>query len=440
MVDAMVARIAIPPAQVSRVTLAVYPDPKTGLQISLSITLSEAMPMATLLETWQVSQARTRDGHTIYAGDQPGVDAFYLPSDQVALKQIQRFAVGSIDAMTDLASIQGEPIPLPRSLRSLWNKTDTSAQFCALSLSNFLFADGRSLLQNSVPEAVDRFKSVLIPNTSAVLWVADWNGTDTFLAPVYSEVRFFAAGNITPISLSNLIAKAIDDVPVWADSFAAKAQPDDRWRPLFDRLPNMIQFAADRIRVGLDQNTAVANVYLPAVAVPQLSLGTILALNTPVRDSSDIDPAAMESLTVSEILNRPMSVSFGQESLEFAIDAIADSLKQQLPKGTPVPEIKIIGSDLQLMGITQNQQIRDFSKQDLPLRQVLTDLVVAANPDKSASGPSDKKQSLIWVVADLNEDANDSGNQQARILVTTRQAAEAKKYAIPKEFLLGNRS
>lgn len=440
-VDAMFTRIAIPSGQVSRVTLAIYPDPKTDLQVSLSVTLSEATSLETLLEAWQVSQARTRDGHTIYAGDLPGADAFYLPADQVAAKQIQRFTVGSMDAITELASIQGEPIPLPRSLRSLWNTTDAETKICVLSLSNFLFADGRSLLQNSVPEAVDPLRRVLIPDTSAVLWVADWDETGDVLAPVYSEVRFFAAGGITPVSLAQSLAKSFKGLPGWASDFATDAKPDDRWRPLFDRLPGMIQYAADRVRVGLDQNTAVANVYLPAVAVPQLSLGTVLAMNTPPSDAGSIDSAAMESLTVAEILERPMSVSFGQESLEFAIEAIVDSLGQQLPSGTKVPEIKIIGGDLQLMGITQNQQIRNFDKQDLPLRQVLTDLVVAANPDKSAVGPSDPKQSLIWVVTDPNdtstaaESGGGSNKQASRILVTTRQAAQTNPYDLPSEFV-----
>lgn len=440
-VDAMFTRIAIPSGQVSRVTLAIYPDPKTDLQVSLSVTLSEATSLETLLEAWQVSQARTRDGHAIYAGDLPGADAFYLPADQVAAKQIQRFTVGSMDAITELASIQGESIPLPRSLRSLWNTTDADTKICVLSLSNFLFADGRSLLQNSVPEAVDPLRRILIPDTSAVLWVADWDETDDVLAPVYSEVRFFAAGGITPVSLARSLAESFKGLPGWASDFAIDAKPDDRWRPLFDRLPEMIQYAADRVRVGVDQNTAVANIYLPAVAVPQLSLGTVLAMNTPPSDAGSIDSAAMESLTVAEILERPMSVSFGQESLEFAIEAIVDSLGQQLPSGTKVPEIKIIGGDLQLMGITQNQQIRNFDKQDLPLRQVLTDLVVAANPDKSAVGPSDPKQSLIWVVTDSSdtstaaENGGGSNKQVSRILVTTRQAARTNSYNLPSEFV-----
>ena len=130
------------------------------------------------------------------------------------------------------------------------------------------------------------------------------------------------------------------------------------------------------------------------------------------------------------MLSRKMSVSFDQESLEFAIDAIVGDYRRTLPAGSKLPPVKIIGSDLQLMGITQNQQVRTFTKTDLPLRTVLTDLVLGANPDKSATGPKDVKQALIWVLVEDPENPS-----QKAILITTRQAAE-NKYDLPEEFRL----
>ncbi len=134
------------------------------------------------------------------------------------------------------------------------------------------------------------------------------------------------------------------------------------------------------------------------------------------------------TLSIDEMLDRKMSVSFDQESLEFAIDVIVSEFNRSLPAGSTMPPVRIIGSDLQKMGITQNQQIRAFTKDELPLRKVLTDLVVGANPDKTATGPDDPKQSLIWVVA---KDPNDPNKSE--ILVTTRQAAE-NQYELPREF------
>ncbi len=128
------------------------------------------------------------------------------------------------------------------------------------------------------------------------------------------------------------------------------------------------------------------------------------------------------------MLNRNMSVDFDQESLEFGINVIVDQFEVDLPDGSTMPRVRIVGGDLEKAGITQNQQIRDFSKQDLPLRTVLTDLLLGANPDKTATGPQDPKQALVWVVA-----TNDSVPGGVEILVTTR-AASAGVYELPAEF------
>jgi len=192
----------------------------------------------------------------------------------------------------------------------------------------------------------------------------------------------------------------------------------------------MMRFVVDQTRFGISGGSVVANMYLPKQAVPQVTLATLLAMNTRAGGSVSAIATPTQSLSLEEMLARKMSVSFDQESLQFAIDAIVGDYKRTLPAGSTLPPVKIIGSDLQKMGITQNQQVRDFTKTDLPLRTVLTDLVLGANPNKSATGPKDPKQALIWVLADDPENPG-----QKAILVTTRQAAE-NKYDLPEEFRL----
>ncbi|MEM1070995.1 MAG: serine/threonine protein kinase, partial [Planctomycetota bacterium] len=201
---------------------------------------------------------------------------------------------------------------------------------------------------------------------------------------------------------------------------------DASWRLLASKLPGMMGFVSDQFRYGISDSVIIANAYLPVEAVPQVSVAVAFAMNTTGQAVSTATVSAEPPLTVEEMLDRKMAVSFDQESLEFALDAIVQAFREDLPKGSTMPPTRIIGADLEAGGITQNQQVVNFSKSDIPLRTVLTDLVVGANPDKSSTGPKDPKQALIWVV-------NKDSSGKTEILITTRKAADGK-YELPAEF------
>ena len=96
----------------------------------------------------------------------------------------------------------------------------------------------------------------------------------------------------------------------------------------------------------------------------------------------------------------------------------------------PFPfEIKILGADLQLGGITQNQSIRDFEARDKTLAEILTAMVMKANPITTVKAPSEPDQKLIWVVGPDPSDAS-----RNIILITTRDAAAKKNYTLPDVF------
>ena len=323
--------------------------------------------------------------------------------------------------------MEGSSILLPRNSQTLWDSTSPESDVVVLFASpNFLFADGRELLANSLPGFVAPLKSALQPDVSAMLVTLDFGSEQMFI-----ETRLTPSGGASPAALVRMLQKEIGGWPGWADDFIINSVPDASWRLLANRLRPMVSFVADQVRFGVSEETAIANAYLPAQAVPQVALATVLALNTPEGGAATAGvPAPKKQLSMEELLNRKMSVTFEQESLEFAIDNIVTAYERDLPSGSKLPNIRIVGGDLQLMGITQNQQVRNFNQTNIPLRKVLTELVRLANPDKTATGPNDEKQALIWVVTD---DATKSGAKE--ILVTTRSAAEGK-YELPPEFKL----
>ena len=424
-IGSVAARAKVPLDAIARCSAAMFPGKDGWPEISLAIELKQPQSTRGLIEKWQVTASRTPDGVTIYAGDAVDSDAFYLANPDTESDTVSRFAIGSVRRISEVAAAEGGAIALPRSLQTLWDSSSDQADLVLLITPNFLFADGRSLLQSSAPELVRPLKSVLIPDVAGAIVTAHVGGPQ-----VFAEARFAPSGGISEAALMRAIRDSIQSWPTWADEFVVDSVPDPSWRLLASRLPSMMRFVVDQVRYGISGNSVVTNLYLPPQAVPQVTLATLLAMNTsPAGGTAKLATAQpTPPLTLEQMLERRMSVEFGQESLEFAIDAIVGDFKRTLPAGSTLPPVRIIGGDLQLMGITQNQQVRDFSKSDVPLRTVLTDLVLGANPDKTATGPKDPKQALIWVVAD---DPENPGEKV--IFVTTRQAAEGK-YELPREF------
>ena len=92
--------------------------------------------------------------------------------------------------------------------------------------------------------------------------------------------------------------------------------------------------------------------------------------------------------------------------------------------------IVLLGADLEKDGITKNQRPGPLQLEQKSFTEILTSIVVSANPDKDITGAADPNCKLIWVVAP----DPDNPTQQA-ILITTRAAAEKKSYQLPDSFV-----
>ena len=418
-------RAGVAASEMRRVSLALHPGTEGRPEVSLAVELAEPQPLDELTRRWNVAEARTPSGATIYAGDEPAADAYFVAPSEDSDERVSRFSVGSVERISEVAELDGAAIPLPRPLERLWMGSSGRAHFVALVTPNFLFADARKLLDGAAPRLADPLRSTLVSDASAWLVTASLDGE-----LLYAETRLMPSGGATPADLLRGLDETIEAWPAWARGFVLESLTDPSWRLLANRLPSMLEFVADHVRLGVVDEAAAANVYLPSAGARQVALASWLAMNTPRSPAGQGPQKAepREPLTVDEMLDREMSVRFDQESLEFAVDTIVDEFSRTLPPGSTMPEVRIVGADLELQGITQNQQIRDFEVSDEPLRDVLTALVVAANPDKSAESPAAPEQALVWVVA---EDPDTPG--QPVILITTRAAAR-DKYSLPEEF------
>ena len=412
----------------------------------MAVHLKSPRTLDELTQGWEASLAVVPGGAKIYAGDDPDSDAYYphfvadgQSSDgsaegDSAARRVDAFAIGSIARMTQVAEVEGAPVLLPRQLEELWQASRPTDAIAMLSSPYFLIADSRAWVNQTAPSLLDWIRSTLTPECGGLLVrVAaapqESSSSESTTTPrgSYIELRLAAAPGKNPAALKSKVLARIDEAAVAAEDFLVRGEVDPSWRLLAARLPSMWMFTGEQVRSAAIKREVIFNAYLPPMALPQLALGTLLAANTTTTIATASDVKPMQKLTIEEMLERPMSVSFGQESLQFAIDTIINEFAADLPDGNQAPAVEIIGGDLQKMGITQNQQVRNFSKSDLPLRTVLTDLMLGANPDRTATGPADPKQALIWVVVGEGDDAE--------IKVTTREAAQGT-YELPKEFQL----
>jgi hypothetical protein len=143
-----------------------------------------------------------------------------------------------------------------------------------------------------------------------------------------------------------------------------------------------------------------------------------------------ISPSAPSApASVEDLLQARISIAFAQDSLEFAMQNVAEEVKATFPALPFEFKIKILGPDLEKDGITRNQQIREFDQQNKTVAEVLTAMVRKANPVATVRDPSEPDQKLVWVVApDPDAPANPI------VLVTTRTGAGEKRYTLPNVF------
>jgi len=246
----------------------------------------------------------------------------------------------------------------------------------------------------------------------------------------YWELRVRPRGDKDPYTEAGEYRDKLAKLPVQVEDYIARLNPPPYWRKLANRLPSMIYYLHSQTRVSAEGQQAIINGYLPAAAGPNLLAATELTLAS--RPGAAVvagGPSEPQIKTFEDLLNQRISLAFPQQSLEFAIRDLGDEVKDQFKSLPFEPTIKILGEDLKLDGITRNQQVRDFDQQNKTIAEILTALVMKANPVTTVKSPSEKDQKLIWV---LGPDPTEPSRKI--LLITTRQAAEAKKYELPAVF------
>ncbi|MBL8873426.1 MAG: protein kinase [Planctomycetaceae bacterium] len=410
------------------VLIAFYPGKEGKPEIAIRFTLTSEQTLSSLKSKWGNVQDAKSGKATIYTNDR-GEAYFASLEPPTSDQKIKSFTVGPQKRIEELVALDGGIPPLRRQLEQLHRRTDASADLTILFAPGFLFTDGRQILANSVPALRDPLAQVLATDMQGGLL------TTTMKNNWYAELRLVGNSDQDASRIANDLTKRFTNLPDEIESRLIANSFDASWGKLSLRYPQMLRELLKHLRVNVEDGQAIANFYLPKVAAPNVLVASWLAAhsdsNKTLVANKDDQPTDQPILTPDQFLDRPIKLSFDQESLEIALQSIAESTNDGLPANQPKLTMELDYESMEKDGITQNQQIRQFAHNGVPLRNVLTDLVKRANPTPGIQDTTSAEMKFVWILVD---EADKPGGK--KLLLTTRAYVADKKLTLSKEFAM----
>jgi serine/threonine protein kinase len=411
------AAAGVAPDQIEQVIVGMFGNDGQYPRVSIVVRLKEPADPDALVVAWSRPQATQAGAVTYYRGSSW---SYLIPPTEQGLV----FVMGHETEIKDLAESDLAPPLLRREIGKLLRESDRQRHATLLFAPRFLSGDGRALFAAQRQKVLRPLYSLLGDGLKAGLFSLHFADELT-----YVEMRMESDIVIDHYTLAANMRDRLARLPDDIETYIARLNPHPYWRLVAFRYPAMVRYLHRQTRVGVEGESAVINAALPRSAAHNLLFGGEMVLtSTPDESLAASIPAAEGPNTIEKLLNTRISISFDQDSLEFAMQNIENEIESN-HKNLPFKfKIKIVGDDLKLDGITRNQQIRDFAQDDESVADVLTAMVMKANPVTTVKSPAEVDQKLLWVVAP------DPENPSNRIvLITTRQGA-TNKYPLPAVF------
>ncbi|MCA9234882.1 MAG: hypothetical protein KDA44_05400 [Planctomycetales bacterium] len=320
-------------------------------------------------------------------------------------------------SLVEQLQAQTEPPPLDGDLEQLFAASDSQRDVTLIVQPRFLQASGNRLLAGDAEPLRTALRILTDDRAAAVALSWHWD------ADFFVELRAAPVRNSPPQPYSGQLQRQLAAAANSLEEIVAAAPWAPYGRKVLIRLPAMVRAAARYARHGVDAGQAVVRCYLPAAAGHNLLMGAELLLTQSTTagaasDAATPDAVAAAPQTIEQKLQTITSLSFPKDSLQQALELLSGDI------GVP---IEILGGDLQLDGITKNQSF-GIDLRDRPAAEILLEVLLRANPDRTATGPADPKQKLVYAI---RPGAN---GQPGRIVVTTRAAAAKRREPLPGIF------
>ena len=358
------------------------------------------------LRSWRSRAGDDSNGQTLLSF---GNRTAFIPDGDM----VRHFVFGEDAIVRTIADSEMQPPVIRRELRDLLNGTDDSRHVTLLSTPNFLLGDGKEILSGS-RESISRILFDLIGDDCQAVSLSFH-----FQPELFGELQIATQSGVNLHQKTAMMKNALMDWPSTLVDFLGNTSVERYWQRIAVKFPLMVRFLTEQTRIEPTRGQVTANFVLPENAGHNLVLAAQIALS---RTQTQPDTAApTPTLTISELLKTRFDHRFGQQSLESAMNDLQKRINDRFP--SVGLSIEVNGADLELEGITRNQQIQEFAAVDIRIDEILTEIVRRANPTKVRSARN-KEQSLIWVVQD-----------ESTIQITTKNAASDKTLKIPSNFL-----
>jgi len=388
-------------------TLLVCIQPEEGSEFGTTLRCE-------MLEVWDDRRLAERfpEGHATTQGSQSYLvvndRACFLPRADAGKTLVSCPLAGA----TELMEGGTDAPPLARDLERLLQLSDQHRDLTLVFPTKFLQTSGSNLLRSAAKDLHWALQELLADDAAVVAWSAHW-GDDFFL-----ELQSTIAFGRRPRAFAATVRQRMSEAPDTLAQTVLEKPPHRYGQKLTERLPEMLRQVSLATRNGEEKGVSTMRCYLPLAAGHNLLMAAELTLNLRTLASRGAPDPSSKLTTVAEKLQKITSLSFTKETFERALEILSEDLGIA---------IKLRGSDLQLEGITKNQSF-GIDLEDLPAREILLEVLQRANPDRSASGPADPKQKLVYVVRET------VGDKPGVIVVTTRTAVAKRGIKLPAVF------
>ena len=380
------------------------------------VTLKAKAAPEALIGKWGNPEKKSKDKIDYYAA----ADRAFMLLEGATTK----FAMGAEADILEAAAAPGLPPPLRREMEQLRKSSDQDRSVSILFAPGYLFTDGRDLLSGPLTRLREPLSGLLGDGLQGGLLSASID-QDTYL-----ELRLVGISEKPKTLIAGEFKSRLEKLPSDLETYIDRIAENPHWSRLRRQFPSMVKFLHSNTRVGAEENQAVVNCYLPAAAAHNLIAASELTLSSQPGAVAVVEasnPAAGPK-TIEEVLNYKFTLEIPQQDL---INALADVQKSVLDgnPNLPFPFKITFGEGLQTEGITRNQPIRNFKMENATTAEILTGLVMKANPITTVKAPSEANQKLVWIIG---PDPADPSKQA--ILITTRAAVEKLKLKLPAIF------